>query len=240
MTIEEKIKSKRRKRGAKKRKRKELRQDATELQSLIEEITDDIEEFRQHIDITPEDEEERRQKLADRIDVLAGQKKRAKKELRNVNARLGRLDAIIGEMTDGIKRLRDKAARGRYYASEHFRISEFDCHNGQKVPTAAVPALRAWCREFGEPLRREFGEVHINSGYRPEAYNRSIGGEPNSVHIYDFHPDAVAGDFTCERGNPREWAAFLNDRADGLGTYSSFVHADNRHRIGWPTARWSG
>jgi hypothetical protein len=92
-------------------------------------------------------------------------------------------------------------------------------------------------------LRKSFGAVHINSGYRPTAYNASVGGEPNSVHIYDYPGRnflAVAADITCENGSPADWYAFTAGKADGRGTYATFHHADTRSRIGWPDATWTG
>jgi hypothetical protein len=127
--------------------------------------------------------------------------------------------------------------------SENFAYAEFDCNNGQALPKAAEPAVKDWCQRVGEPLRQRFGSVHVNSGYRPTAYNASVGGEPNSVHIYDYpgrNFRAVAADITCEKGSPAEWYAFTADKADGRGSYGTFHHADTRNRIGWPDATWTG
>jgi hypothetical protein len=66
------------------------------------------------------------------------------------------------------------------------------------------------------------------------------GGEPNSVHIYDYPGRNFAADITCETGSPAEWYAFTAGKADGRGIYSTFHHADNRGRIPWPDATWSG
>jgi hypothetical protein len=70
-----------------------------------------------------------------------------------------------------------------------------------------------------------------------------VGGEPNSVHIYDYpgrNFAAVAVDITCETGSPEEWYAFTAGKANGRGIYATFHHADNRSRIGWSDATWSG
>jgi hypothetical protein len=92
-------------------------------------------------------------------------------------------------------------------------------------------------------LRERFGAVHVNSGYRPTAYNASVGGELNSVHIYDYPGRdcrAVAVDVTCEKGSASDWYAFTAGKADGRGLYGTFHHADTRSRIGWPDSTWSG
>lgn len=129
--------------------------------------------------------------------------------------------------------------------SPHFAYSEFDCHDGRQVPKASYPALDHLCQTYLEPLRAEFGAVHVTSGYRPQDYNARIGGASMSIHIYDYpgrEQDAVAADVWCDRGTPAEWAAFLEQfDPGGLCPYpsSNFVHNDNRQRIGMPDARWS-
>jgi hypothetical protein len=150
------------------------------------------------------------------------------------------------EDREALKRMRERRKRMQERQdrpSEHFAYAEFDCNNGQKVPKESEPAIKDWCERIGEPLRKKFGPVHINSGYRPTAYNASVGGEPNSVHIYDYpgrNFRAVAVDVTCANGSPSEWYAFTAGKADGRGSYATFHHADNRSRIGWPAATWTG
>lgn len=124
----------------------------------------------------------------------------------------------------------------RHRLSKHFVVEEFDCHNGAKVKSRDYNGLEYLCRKYLEPLRKKFGSVHVNSGYRPAAYNRSIGGATNSFHNYDIHDgNDQAADVTCARGNPRQWHAFMagirkNKRGGkgGLGLYRTFVHVDLR------------
>lgn len=129
------------------------------------------------------------------------------------------------------------AAPGDKRLSNFFTVREFDCHNGQKVPAIAVPALAQLCQAYLDPLRRRFGPVKIMSGYRPRAYNAKIGGATFSQHIYELTPSSVAADVICARGTPAEWYRFLDSlHPGGLGKYDSFVHCDNR-----PVhARWTG
>lgn len=128
--------------------------------------------------------------------------------------------------------------------SPNFAYSEFDTHDGTKVPRGAYTALDHLCNTYLEPLRRKFGPVHITSGFRHTSYNASIGGASASLHIYDYPgrgENAVAADITCQRGGPHDWYSFLSSLSPGgLGRYSSFVHHDNRQRVGMPAARWSG
>lgn len=121
----------------------------------------------------------------------------------------------------------------------HFHVREFDCHDGRKVPAVAVPALTRLCVKYLEPMRAHFGPCHVLSGYRPEDYNRRIGGAKFSQHIYELTPDAVAADLVFRTGTPSEWSRFADQLgAGGVGRYDSsgFVHVDNRPE----RARWTG
>lgn len=135
-----------------------------------------------------------------------------------------------------LKRRRSEIARHGEHASAHFRISEFDCHRGDKVPKAAYPALKRLCYEVLEPMRDRFGACRVTSGYRPADYNRSIGGASQSQHIYELGPDSVAADVSFARGNPGQWAAYARSLGKGgVGQYnrSGFVHVDNGPRRDW-------
>ena len=131
-----------------------------------------------------------------------------------------------------------RVSDGGSQLSPHFKIAEFNCKDGTPVPKSAVDALTRLCNDVLEPLRTRFGSCTIMSGYRPTAYNKSIGGATFSQHIYDLHPGTVAADLTFAKGRPSEWA----DAAEplcangGLGRYPGFVHVDNRGT----QARWSG
>lgn len=113
--------------------------------------------------------------------------------------------------------------------SAHFRVSEFDCHDGRKVPAVAIPALKLLAFLLLEPMRAEFGACTVLSGYRPEDYNRRIGGARASQHIYELTPESVAADLVFAHGTPRDWYRKADELgAGGLGLYPSFVHVDNR------------
>ena len=43
--------------------------------------------------------------------------------------------------------------------------------------------LKALCLNVLEPLRKRFGRIIITSGYRSEALNKAIFGEPSSQHL---------------------------------------------------------
>lgn len=143
--------------------------------------------------------------------------------------------------------------------SKHFVIEEFDCHDGTHVPSAAVPGLELAIAWWLEPMREKFGAIHVVSGFRTSAHNRSVGGEPNSYHLYHLErvvanftgtkpPRPVAFDVIPARGGVRDWSAWAHTyRArsshlakrgrGGIGTYpsSGFVHLDTG-----PARDWNG
>jgi uncharacterized protein YcbK (DUF882 family) len=128
-------------------------------------------------------------------------------------------------------------AKTRHRLSTHFVIEEFDCHDGTRVKPREYGGLEYLCRKYLEPMRRKFGPCSVHSGYRTVAYNRRIGGEPNSFHIYPRHDgNDQAADVAFARGNPQAWWNVANairrsrQNRGGLGLYPSkgFVHIDLR------------
>lgn len=120
----------------------------------------------------------------------------------------------------------------------HFHWWEFvDWHVGASPPLAARPALHHLVLSQLEPLRARYGPVRIFSAYRTLATNRSVGGAPESHHLYDRWPKSPAVDIACRDGAPTDWARWLDGRhVGGLGTYGTHVHLDLRPG----RARWLG
>jgi hypothetical protein len=128
---------------------------------------------------------------------------------------------------------------------EHFKASEFCCHDGSWPPIVARPGMVKLVEVFLEPLRAKFGPCLILSGYRHQLYNASIGGARQSQHIYEDNFESVAADLRFQSGTPMAWAAEArrirttkNKGQGGVGRYdrSGFIHCDNRS---WK-ADWSG
>jgi len=240
---------------------KEIREDLH-----VAELEAEVKRLRIAVGEAPEDpaevagDDEQISLLESRLDSLAGLIEEGLATRDRLIARLDRLrdreaeaqrvlDETTSERAEDLEALKRMRARRQKIndrmdrPSPHFAYAEFDCRNGQELPKAAEPAVKDWCERIGEPLRERFGAVHINSGFRPADYNASVGGEPNSVHIYDYpgrNCGAVAVDITCATGSPDEWYAFTAGKADGRGIYATFHHADTRSRIDWPVATWSG
>lgn len=135
-------------------------------------------------------------------------------------------------------------AKTRRRLSTHFVVEEFDCKDGTKVSPREYAGLEYLCRQFLEPLRKKYGPCTVHSGYRTVAHNRSVGGEPNSFHIYTMHDgNDQAADVSFARGNPSQWHATANSIRQkkrsgrgGLGLYRTFVHIDIRDY----TSNWRG
>jgi hypothetical protein len=124
------------------------------------------------------------------------------------------------------------AARSEDPLSEHFKAFEFMCHDASyRYVRVAVDLVEAL-----EKIRAELGgrPIHVNSGYRPAAYNRLVGGEVNSSHI-----DGLAADIEVvgvQTARLYEVCDHIIGDHGGVGFYpdSGFVHVDVRgHRARW-------
>lgn len=120
--------------------------------------------------------------------------------------------------------------------TENFNISEFACHDGTDVPDHLEPNVQELANNL-QVLRDYLGEsVHVNSGFRTDAYNKRVGGKKNSQH-----PKANAADITVKSKTPKQLGAIIEKliatglmRQGGVGIYPGFVHYDIRGR----KARW--
>lgn len=179
--------------------------------------------------------DEAREKAADHAEYLASQRGLVRAELRDIKADLGDVNERLRRLARKIKQAAQKrAARNRYYASEHFRYDEFNCREGGPVPGYMYDDLRDLCKRVLEPMRARFGPAHVNSGHRWEFYNRKIGGAPNSYHEYEKRKSQPAADCTFAKGTPAQWAAHAREiGVGGVGQYASFVHVDSGPRRDW-------
>jgi hypothetical protein len=148
-------------------------------------------------------------------------------------------------------------SQSRDRLSQNFLLSEFDCHDGTPVPRAAVPGLREWCEDWGEPLRERFGPVRVTSGFRTARYNASVGGASASYHRYDLHRaelspgrrvQPVAVDVVPARGDVHDWQAWASAtlrrgmRHMGAGRGAAVGYADQGfiHLDTGPRRSWAG
>ena len=130
---------------------------------------------------------------------------------------------------------------GNVKLSEHFRLHEFACKDGQDF-VAVDPRLV----ELLENIRKVCGDaVHINSGFRTASWNRQQkGSSPHSKHLYGLAADIWVGHYDKMRQpvrtkTPAQVAAIAEiylGTSGGIGIYSTFTHIDVRKC----SARWYG
>lgn len=111
---------------------------------------------------------------------------------------------------------------GAVKVSENFRVREFKCHDGSDAIFIADELL-----EVLQTTRTELNSpVYINSAYRTQSHNASVGGAKKSMHLY-----GCAADIRVEGYNSTEVFNYLdakyNDRY-GIIRYSGYVHIDVR------------
>jgi hypothetical protein len=126
--------------------------------------------------------------------------------------------------------------------SSHFDVEEFGLPpRGRALRAGFDPVLypstwigerlRLLCEAL-EVLREELGgrPVHVVSGYRPENYNRAIGGARRSQHIEGRAADVIVDG--VDAGVVHDTAVRLAKagrmRIGGLGRYPTFTHVDVR------------
>ena len=124
--------------------------------------------------------------------------------------------------------------------TKNFTKEEFDCNDGCEMPINVYHNMVKVANQL-QVLRDELKKpIHINSAYRSEEYNASIGGVSNSQHIMGRASDVVVKGMTpLEVHNTIERLIENGDMLQGgLGLYEKkgFVHYDIRGT----KARWNG
>lgn len=120
--------------------------------------------------------------------------------------------------------------------TKNFTKEEFDCNDGCEMPINVYHNMVKVANQL-QALRNYIGKpIQINSAYRSEEYNASIGGVKDSQHIMGRAADIVVKGMT-----PLEVSKIIQELIDkgdilqgGIGIYSSFVHYDIRGT----KARW--
>ena len=120
--------------------------------------------------------------------------------------------------------------------TKNFSKEEFDCNDGSEMPINIYHNMVKVANQL-QILRNHLGKpIQINSAWRSEEYNASIGGVKNSHHIMGRAADIVVRDL-----NPTEVYNTIEELIEkgeilqgGLGLYDTFVHYDIRGE----RARW--
>ncbi len=120
--------------------------------------------------------------------------------------------------------------------TKNFSKEEFDCNDGSEMPINVYHNMVKVANQL-QTLRDYIGKpIQVNSAWRSEEYNASIGGVKNSQHIMGRAADIVIKGMTpIEVSKTIEELISKGDMLQGgLGIYSSFVHYDIRGT----KARW--
>lgn len=120
--------------------------------------------------------------------------------------------------------------------TKNFSKEEFDCNDGSEMPINIYHNMVKVANQL-QILRNYLGKpIQINSAWRSEEYNASIGGVKDSQHIMGRAADIVVRDLNpIEVYNTIEELIEKGDMLQGgLGLYDTFVHYDIRGE----RARW--
>ena len=125
-------------------------------------------------------------------------------------------------MAGQVVKVYSKAKEGNVKLSKNFTVKEFACSDGTDTVFISLALVNLL-----QKIRDHFGKaVIINSAYRTEAHNKSIGGATYSQHKY-----GLAADIHINGVTPKEIADYvetLMPSSGGIGIYKSFVHVDVR------------
>ena len=107
--------------------------------------------------------------------------------------------------------------------SENFNTNEFDCACSECSKTKIDPQLVNYLQK----IRSHFNSpLVINSGYRCEDHNDTVGGVKNSRHT-----KGEAADIVVRNTQPEQIAKYAESIGiKGIGLYDNFVHIDTRSK----------
>lgn len=118
--------------------------------------------------------------------------------------------------------------QGNKALSTNFKVREFRCKDGSD-PVLVHPELVKVLQD----IRTHFGRpITINSAFRTPEYNKKVGGERQSQHLYGRAADIVIPGVSPKK--VAEYAETLLPNTGGIGIYSNFTHIDCREK----KARW--
>lgn len=162
------------------------------------------------------------------------------------DAAVKRFQSAYGLTADGIAGARTQAALNALESPDgstaHFDWAEFQSKDGAGFSGGNVDAatVRENVRRLMyklEAVRRKCGDraVTIDSGFRSKAHNSSVGGRPNSMHLYGVAADTVvAGLATRTVYCVAETCGF-----SGLEAYThSWQHVDSRVEHPYGSQSW--
>jgi zinc D-Ala-D-Ala carboxypeptidase len=124
--------------------------------------------------------------------------------------------------------------------SEHFKLHEFTRSDtatrlgiDNQPSDEAIKNLAALCSNVLEPVRRTFGPVTVNSGFRCLELNRAIKSKDNSSHVR-----GEAADIEVSASN-YDLACWIRDNLDTDQVILEFYTPGQPHS-GWVHVSYSG
>lgn len=118
--------------------------------------------------------------------------------------------------------------------TKNFSLDEFQCKCGCDMPRSVMENIFKLSDQL-QILRDIYGAINVNSAYRCESHNSSIGSKSTSQHVLGKAADIIA------ELTPSELADVIEEDIDnnvvkfgGLGRYNTFTHVDIRDS----KARW--
>ena len=99
--------------------------------------------------------------------------------------------------------------------SEHFTFGELTSTSrdsllkeNREEALVFVDSAKALCETLLEPIRKKFGPVVINSGFRGPTLNKAIGGSETSQHM-----KFEAADFYCSKASLKDVFNWIKDES---------------------------
>ena len=121
--------------------------------------------------------------------------------------------------------------------TKNFQKSEFDCKCGCEMPDDVLVNITKLANQLQYIRDNVAMPITINSAYRCEAHNKSIGGSKNSQHILGKAADIVVNGYDPSLEIHPLIEELINEGQilqGGLGDYKNFTHYDIRKN----KARW--
>ena len=121
--------------------------------------------------------------------------------------------------------------------TKNFKKSEFDCKCGCEMPGDVLVNITKLANQLQYVRDNVAMPITINSAYRCEAHNKSVGGSVNSQHLLGKAADIVVRGYDPSLEIYPLIEELINEGLilqGGLGDYSTFTHYDIRKT----KARW--
>ena len=121
---------------------------------------------------------------------------------------------------------------------KYFKMKEFECHCGCRMPDSARANIVALVEQVLDPVREKLGKpIRVNSGYRCPRHNEEVLGVRNSQHIKGEAADIAMVHGSRFKVHDLAQAIVENGKFDQLIIYPTFVHVSwkrngpNRHQV---------